>query len=388
MDQHLKKDSLELLTKECEHYRLKRLGFLRDIRKEAELLASRFPPKEDETFAQWKSRCLREYYRYKGFSAFCRDNIDNPDFETLVRTLINTYIQKAFESSPRTETDRFLAPDLDTVSYAMPQSLFQELYTIYFSAMPSFGNTSELDRFCGSIAGERFPVDEARIIGSLQENDNFYWEKFYTKLRPITDAFCYQMSGITGANNTHDIWSDTCISVNRAVVEHRLKEPVDSKAIISYSVGILKNKNKELARSKARTPVDVDTLQYRLTAEDDEKYFNNPITKPENFPSQIPSLSTYIDYSDKESVQGYFVVILYNKEHPLHDTLVKGYEDKIGRMFEHYIDGMSYEEIVARHYGITDGKKLTKECARLRQETKRLKNNLLERFYKMLEQYR
>ena len=388
MDQQLKKDSLELLTKESERYRLERLGFFRDIREEAELLASRFPPKEDETFAQWKSRCLREYYRHKGFSAFCRDNIDTPGFEMLVRTLINTHLQNVFNSSPRTETDRFLAPDLDTVSYAMPQSLFQELYTIYFSAMPSFGNTSELDRFCGSIAGERFPVDEARIIGSLQENDNFYWEKFYTKLRPITDAFCYQMSGITGTNNTHDIWSDTCISVNRAVVEHRLKEPVDSKAIISYSVGILKNKNKELARSKARTPVDVDTLQYRLTAEDDEKYFNNPITKPENFPSQIPSLSTYIDYSDKESVQGYFVVILYNKEHPLHDTLVKGYEDKIGRMFEHYIDGMSYEEIVARHYGITDGKKLTKECARLRQETKRLKNNLLERFYKMLEQYR
>ena len=388
MDQNLKKDSLELLTKESERYRLERLGFFRDIREEAELLASSFPPKEDETFAQWKSRGLREYYRHKGFSAFCRKNIDNPDFETLVRTLINTYIQKAFESSPRTETDRFLAPDLDTVSYAMPPSLFQELYTIYFSAMPSFGNTSELDRFCGSIAGERFPVDEARIIGSLQENDNFYWEKFYTKLRPITDAFCYQMSGITGANNTHDIWSDTCISVNRAVVEHRLKEPVDSKAIISYSVGILKNKNKELARSKARTPVDVDTLQYRLTAEDDEKYFNNPITKPENFPSQIPSLRNYIDYTDKDSIQGYFIVILYNKEHPLHDELVKGYEDKIERMFEHYIDGLSYEEIVARHSGVTGDKETAKECARLRQETKRLKKNLLDRFHKMMEKYR
>ena len=51
MDQQLKKDSLELLTKESERYRLERLGFFRDIREEAELLASRFPPKEDETFA-------------------------------------------------------------------------------------------------------------------------------------------------------------------------------------------------------------------------------------------------------------------------------------------------------------------------------------------------
>ena len=40
MDQQLKKDSLELLTKESERYRLERLGFFRDIREEAELLAS------------------------------------------------------------------------------------------------------------------------------------------------------------------------------------------------------------------------------------------------------------------------------------------------------------------------------------------------------------
>ena len=44
MDQQLKKDSLELLTKESERYRLERLGFFRDIREEAELLASRPSP--------------------------------------------------------------------------------------------------------------------------------------------------------------------------------------------------------------------------------------------------------------------------------------------------------------------------------------------------------
>ena len=94
MDPRLKKDSLELLTKEDERYRLQRLGFFHNVREEAELLASRFPPKEDETFAQWKNRCLREYYRHKGFSTFCRDNIYNPMFETLVSSLINAHIDK------------------------------------------------------------------------------------------------------------------------------------------------------------------------------------------------------------------------------------------------------------------------------------------------------
>ena len=99
-------------------------------------------------------------------------------------------------------------------------------------------------------------------------------------------------------------------------------------------------------------------------------------------------MCNYIDYNDKDSVQGYFIVILYNKEHPLHDALVKGYEDKVDKLFEHYIDGLSYEEMVARHCGITDSRKAAKECARLRQEIKRLKKSLLDRFDKMLEQYK
>ena len=388
MGHSIEKDTLELLTKENERYRLERIGFFRCVQEEAALVASRFPPEAGESFAAWKSRCLKEYYRLKGFSLFCRNNVDRPEFEAMVMSLVRTHLRRIFESSERTAADKYLAPDGDTVSYALSDKLFQEIFTMSFSTVPSFGNSAELDKFCGSMASSNFPTPESRIIKDMQDNYGFYWEKFYLKLKPLAAAYCYQMSGVSGPSNTHDIWSDTCISVNRAVVERRLKEPVDSKAIISYSVGILKNKNRELARNKARTPADVDTLQYRLTAEEENRYFDNPVTSPENFPSQIDSLCNYIDYSDKDSVQGYFIVILYNKEHPLHDALVKGYEDKVDKLFEHYIDGLSYEEMVARHCGITDSRKAAKECARLRQEIKRLKKSLLDRFDKMLEQYK
>ncbi|HIZ85778.1 MAG TPA: hypothetical protein IAC04_04740, partial [Candidatus Coprenecus stercoravium] len=273
-------------------------------------------------------------------------------------------------------------------SYAMTQTIFNEIYTAGFSSMPAFGNTDELDSYCRCLAADNFPTDERRIILSLKDNDNFYWGKFYAKLRSITAAFCYQMSGIKGEEAVHDIWSDTCISVNRAVVEQKLKEPVNAKAVISYSVGVLKNKNKELARARAKTPADIDALQYRLTEEEDNKCFNNEFTSPAGFPSQIDSLSTYIDFNDKDSVRGYFIVILYNKEHPLHGELVAGYEEKVDRMFEHYIDGLSYEEIVEKHYGLKGGKEAAKECARLRQEMKRLKKSLTDRFKKITEKYR
>lgn len=389
MESNIEKDSIEILTKEDERFCLQKIGFFQDIRKEALLISHRFPPAEGETYGEWKHRCLKEYYRLRGFSIFCRENIDNPEFETTVKSLIRRHADRMFETYGRTEVDNHLAPDSDTVSFALSQTVFQEIYTLSFSALPPFGNTSELENYSRNLAESNFPVEESRIIGYLRDNDNFYWGKFYKKLKPITAAFCYQMSGISGNNNTHDIWSETCISVNRAVVEHRLKEPVDSKAVLSYSIGVLKNKNKEIARSKARTPVDVDSISYRLQQDGaEDKYFDRPETVPENFPSQIDRLSTYIDYSDKESVQGYFIVILYNKEHPLHEPLVKGFEDKVGRLFEHYVDGLSYEEIIVRHYGVMSPKESAKECARLRQEMKRLKKNLLDRFRKIMEQYK
>lgn len=388
MASNIEKQTLELLTKENERYRLERLGFFRDVREEAIALARQFPPKEGETFPEWKNRCLREFYRLKGFGTFCRKNILNPEFEAIAASQMRIHLRKLFETSVQTDTDKYLAPDNDTLSYSLEPDLFQEIYTANFSQMPAFGNTQEFDRYCRDLVRTNFPVPEPDIISGMKADKGFYWEKFYLKLKPLTAAFCYQMSRISGENNIHDIWSDTCISVNRAVVEQRLKEPVDAKAIISYSVGILKNKNKEIARSRAKAPADIDTIQYKLSAEDEEKYFNNPVTKPENFPSQAGGLANYIDFSDTTSVQGYFIVILYNKEHPLHAELVKGYEDKVQRMFEHYIDGLSYEDIVAKHFGAKEGKEQIKECARVRQEIKRLKTSLYDRYRKMLEKYR
>ena len=388
MTRSIEKDAVELLTKEDERYRLVRLGLIHDVGEEAATLVRQFPPRDGEQFSEWKKRCLREYYRQKGFSVFCRDNVRNPEFETMTAALLRAHLYRIFQASDRTWTDRYLAPDSDTMSYALEPDLFQELYTSYFSQMPAFGNTSELDRYCRRMADDNFPVQESRIMDGMKNNKNFYWEKFYLKLKPITAAFCYRLSGISGDNNIHDIWSDTCISVNQAVVGRRLKEPVDAKAVISYSVGVLKNKNKEISRNRAKAPADIDLIHYKLSVEDEEKYFNNPVTKPENFPSQAGGLANYIDFSDKDSVQGYFIVILYNKEHPLHDELVKGYEDKVRRMFRHYIDGLSYEEIVAGESGSMSGKEQTKECARLRQEIKRLKKSLYDRYLKMIEKYR
>lgn len=116
----IERNTLELLTKENERYRLERTGFLRNIREEAAFIAEKFPPLPDEDFPHWKSRCLREYYRTKGFGNFCRNSVRNPEFETAVGSLIRLHLRKS-SKAPSGQTPTGTLP-LTMTLYPMPSS--------------------------------------------------------------------------------------------------------------------------------------------------------------------------------------------------------------------------------------------------------------------------
>lgn len=388
MKRELKEYIMEVLTKENEHYRLVQLGFISDIENEARLYCRKFPINENETLSDYECRTLPEYYKFKGFDKFCKNNIDNGNFRRMIRHLLNNHLLKLFRHCGRTKTDKFLAPENDTISYFMPERIFEQFFESNLSEFASFENTCELNKFCRQAVSDNFPLKESVIIKEMQSNNSCLWEKFYIKLRYITATYCYKISHISGENNIHEIWSDTCCTANAAVIEGRLQEPVTAKAIMSYAVGIIKNKNMEYLRNKSKQPVNIDAVSYKLTNEDENLFFNKPITIPSNFPSQDFKFSNYIDCTDKESVQGYFIVILYNDKHPLHNLLIEGNENKVKRLFEHYVNGLSYEEIAIRHYGKKDEKELFKQTAQIRQEVKRLKTKLINRYYDLMKEYK
>ena len=77
------------------------------------------------------------------------------------------------------------------------------------------------------------------------------------------------------------------------------------------------------------------------------------------------------------------VLALYNENHPLHQELVQGYEETVKMLFEHYIDGISYDDIVIKRMGNMPEKEMIKNVARIRQEVKRVKEKLIKRFIKI-----
>lgn len=376
-----KKAIKEFLTKDNERFSLIRMGFFTNIDEEVEFICQRCETRSDESFGDWKKRILTTFYTDKHFSSFCCGHINDWFFEKAVKSLLQADLHEIFLKSEKTQTDIFLAPEKDTLSYALSPEVFEALYGSNFTPSVSLPSTLELDSFCRELLKKTFPLEESYVVNALEGNSNFYWGKVYSRLLPMASGYSYHISGHYSSDCVHDIWSDTCCTLNAAVVGQKLKRPTLAKDIISYAVGIIKNKNRELLRSNSKMPkTSIDSVSYKLTDEEDDHYFNNLETIPSNFPSQDEKISTYIDVRDPEAVRNYMVVVLYNNEHPLHKKLVEGYEDKVKLLFEHYIDDLSYEDMVTKHYGKVSEEDVVRIAARIRQDVKRVKERLIKRF--------
>ncbi len=382
MSKDLTKSNIrEFIIKEDERYRLTKLGFFSDLEEEVTFIAENFPVKGKESFYEWKTRILDDFYRRKDFNGFCKENRGNEFFERGVKSLLTADLYEMFLSNEKSETDRYLALEGETISYSLSPTLFQTIYGEHFSVSVSWDTSKLLDKYCKEVLRSRFPLPAEYVIEELKGNNNFYWERVFTRLKPLTAGFSYQISGSASRDSVLDLWSDTCYILNQAVVGGKLKQPTLVQDIISYAVGIIKNKNKELLRGRKRAPqTDLDSITYKLTADDEKRFFDDPATIPANFPSQEEKLTNYIDLADEESVRNYMIVVLYNEEHPLHKKLVEGLEEKVKLLFEHYLDDLSYEEMVTKRYGEVDEKDMVRHAARFRQDVKRIKERLINRF--------
>lgn len=375
------RDIREFILKEDERFSLVKLGFFQSVESEIEFISSSLPSKGTLSFKEWKKKILEELYLRRDFAGFFKENATNIFFERAIKSLFLIDLKKLFSLSEQTDIDKYLAPIGDTISYSLSPDLFKTIYLNNYCGQHIFNTTKELDDLSKSLEKAFFPLTEEYVIDELEKNENFYWEKIYLRLKPMAAGFSFQMSGLSGEENIHDLWSDTCFVLNSAVVEKRLQQPAKARDIISYAVGIIKNKNKEFIRKKKKNPqVDIDSISYKVSDDSQQNFFDNPSTIPSNFPSQEEPIFNYIDTSDEESVRNYMIVVLYNEEHPLHSRLVEGYQDKVQLLFEHYLDNLSYEEIVVKHYGEVDEEEMIRTAARIRQDVKRVKERLIKRF--------
>ncbi|MBR2298099.1 MAG: hypothetical protein IKA45_04395 [Bacteroidales bacterium] len=384
MSEKISGDILEWLTKEDERFSLRKLGLYTDINKAVEDLGSSAYREADESYSEWKQRVLAHFYEQTGFSSFYSQNRGEKLFKRGIRSLLKAKLSDMFHHSEQTDTDKYIAPDHDTISYSLSEENFERISEEHLSG--EIQDTLEISSICNSALKQNYPLAEEYVIDHLQTNDSFYWEKVYLRLKPMVEGFSYQMSGSNAQDQTYDIWSDTCMIINTAVTEKRLSQPCHAKDIISYAVGIIKNKNRELLKGiKKGRNISLDQVSYKVEYSPDENFFNREEAAPQNFSSQNPTVTNYIDITDEVDIRNHMVLALYNEKHPLHQALISGYEEAVGLLFEHYIDGVSYDDIVIKRMGHLPEKEMIKNVARVRQEVKRVKERLIKRFIKLIK---
>lgn len=376
---------LEFLTKDDEHLGLARLGFWQDPEKEADrMLALGGGRLDGESFADWKTRVMDIYYRKRDFSGFfSRHLADRRLISALCRMLRNRLAGLSGRNRP--QLDEYLANEGDTIAYALSAEHFDRLLARYFGMPGEFPSPAEVRRNLSRIAEEEFPLDEAFVMDRLRKNEAFYWEIFYRHLRPYVQGFVRQIGGSFQKEDADEIWNEACYTINGALIGGRLDASAGARDLISYAVGMIKNKCREMRRLRFRNRNSpLENVEYRLTDDNEQNPFDTESAIPAFFPSQDTPLSHYVDVQDPGQLRTLMVIALYNPTHPLHASLVRGIEDEVQALTDHYVEKLSYEEIVARRYGPVTGDELVRKAARVRQEVRRVKHKIVQRYEKLI----
>ena len=373
---------LEFLRKDDEHWELTRLGFWKNPEQEArswnEAGAARL---SDESFVAWKYRVLRAYYQERNYSKFYRNSLLDRRFVFLVKRRLTLLLQRIFSDQERTQLDQYLANTDESLSYVVSAHHFDHLFLQYFLQEVDWVAPFEVQLQLEKLTDAEFPLSETEVMQRLRANDTHCWSIFYRHLKPYVIGLVRQIGGSFQMEDADEIWNEVCFVVNGALINGRLDEATGAKDLISYAVGVIRNKCRELCRIRSRQKrVDVESITYRLADDTESNLFDDESCIPANFPSHDTPVAHYVDAFDPDSVRATMILALYNQTHPLHEALVKGLEDEVAVLLEHYTEDMSYEALVQKYEGPVSKEEMIRLAARYRQMVKRVKNKLIQRY--------
>lgn len=362
-----------ILEKENERYKLIHLNFFSNLEAEAVFIEENFNA-SILGFAAWKEVVLAKYYKARDFKSFVKKNKETSLFKSVIKNIFNTELHSMCKLGVRTETDYYLSIHSDSLSYALQNKMFNDLYLEYFvSGEPNAETAEELYKYCQKIIARLFPLSEQFIITQLVNNDEFFWNKIYKKMKYLVNVL--NNNYLPSEMSTRDdIWSESCCILNNALRSGKITQPISCGVLFGYAIGIVRNKNKELLRIASKNICNI--------CDDIEKYI-----MAENKSQNYIDLQ-YIDGMDDEF--DFLAQILYNENHPQHKEFIAGLEDKVDILFAHYLNKMTYEEIVKERRGnrILNEKELRTESAKLRKDVSRLKKVLKERFHILQNKYK
>jgi len=367
----------EILNHEYEKHDLLYLGLIDDFDALISQVAGKIEINPD--FNKTKEQILSVLYEiidFRSFASRCKE-IFNQRLDSSMRQYLKRLLQNMEQQAPDITPDKELKVK-KTIAYHLSAMIFNWFYEDFRKSDSTFATPKELKQFFGSMAKNTYPLSFFRFIAQLENRDDEFWNRVgelllkLSKLVTIPNISSSMYRDIVDG----EIVSESYLVIKQAVEEKKVQFN-DALHFRKYSYQVCKNKCHEYMR-KNRSH-QTDSLEDVFIQVEAEAVPDIMIEKEENMLYDVNPDNPY-------EMAKFLSFILYHREHPLHQKIVEGEEERVELLMDVAIEGLSYDQVIERRYRgkylpANEHKKLN---TRLRQDYVRIKKKLITRLEEII----
>ncbi|WP_455640141.1 hypothetical protein [Parabacteroides sp.] len=385
---NIRKTIIEIIQKECELYRLKEFGLLTSVEEEADRLLSLHPevgvePFSDlERFKVWRKSVISFFYSLLGYTGFLKANKHKEVFSRFLLSLRKRQVKRMQEHWTEETIDSVLSVSTHTLAFKLSVMLSEEADRLLLPFIDSCPSPYELEERCHSFCRNYFPIDLEKLLLSLRKNDEEFWNDIYLLIKQIAvRVTSYSLLTIQYKEETEqDTWSESSLLFREKVMSEAIPVFAGAAHFYNYIVRICQNKCHEVMRRNRQSEVSM------ADPELEPDILSGGITDNSEIVMQNVDICwlSDIDVTCDYEVSTALTAVLWDKTEPWYTRLVQGIEDKVATLLQHYVEGMSYEQIVLLCTSGISKEEQKRMQARLRQDVVRVRKELKERFVRIL----
>ncbi len=369
---------MEVLRHECEKHDLLYLGLIGDFDSLVKQVTGQTGISPD--FSKTKEQALTVFYALIDFRSLAQQYKKAVNrLDSSVRHHLKRVLYGMEQQVPDISPDKELKVR-KTIAYHLSGMIFDRFYNNFCSSEIVFATPKELKQFFGNLVKETYPLSFPSFMAQLENRDDEFWSR-------VGDLLLKLSQRVTIPNISSSVYRD--ITGGEIVSESYLvvKQIVDEKKVQfndalhfrKYSYNVCKNKCHEYMR-KSRSH-RTDSLEDMFLPLEDEAALDSISEKEEDMMYDVNPGNPY-------EMAKLLSLILYQREHPLHQAIIEGEEERVRLLMDIAIEELSYDQVIEQRY---NGKQITesehkKLNARLRQDYVRIKKKLINRLEKILEQ--
>lgn len=182
----------EIVSKECERYRLIEFELLSSIEEGVELLKpmmsqNSFNPKKNDfrTFSLWRKEVLINFYERLGYRDFLRKNKKGTSFLRLILYIQKRLLKRMHKDCKEPTIDKDLAVSGHTVAFKVSKGLLGDTVSLWNSMLDDASFPEDIEKVCRDFCVSYFPLDWNKFLRRLEKKDSDFWKELFLFIKML-----------------------------------------------------------------------------------------------------------------------------------------------------------------------------------------------------------